>query len=287
MDQLILHAGTRGQLAQFAASPSHALLLTGADGIGKTALAEALVCQLLDIPAIANYPYYQLVSPTGTSISIESIRELQKFLQLTTTGTKLFRRAVVVEHAQALTTEAQNAFLKLLEEPPTDTVMVLTVHSPRALLPTIRSRVQTIAVHTPTQADVQPLLDASSKDIATRTQAYFLSGGLPGLLSALLSDDQEHPLLLSVGAAKDILQKNMFERLALADGLSKQKDTARAVLDALLRIAQTGLSGAASKQDAARLKQWHRIRKHTLAASQALSRSANAKLVLTDLFLNL
>lgn len=288
LDQLVLHDATKDHVLRFISSPSHALLLCGPDGIGKTAVAEAIIAAIMhiELPKLASYPHYTKVSPAGASISIEAIRELQKFLQLKTIGSNPYRRAILIEHAQGLTTEAQNAYLKLLEEPPADTLLILTVNSQRALLPTILSRLQCITISTPSEAALQQLLAASSKDQTARTQAYFLSGGLPGLLSALLGEE-EHPLTSSVASAKDILQKGAFERLSLVDSLSKQKETARAVLDALERIAQTGLKGAGAKHDAARIKQWHRIRKCTVEAREALERSANAKLTLSNLFLNL
>ena len=287
--QLILHEVTRQQIEQFMANPAHAALIAGPDGIGKASLAEHVAATLLGLETakLASYPHFLRVEPDGASISIEKIRDLQRFLQLKTIGTHPLRRALIIEHANALTTEAQNAYLKLLEEPPADTLMLLTVSSPRALLPTILSRVQTITVHPPAEDQLQPLLQASGKDETTLRQAYFLSGGLPGLLAALLGGDETHPLLASVSTAKEILQKQPFERLGLVETLSKQKGSAGAVLDALERIAQAGLDGASTKHDDARLKQWHNIRKQTLSARQALSRSGNTKLTLSNLFLHL
>lgn len=289
MNRLILHDATRSQLENFAAKPTHALLLTGPVGIGKKTIAERLIATLLGVGAdnLASHPYCRVVSPEGASISIEAVRQLQKFLQLKTVGDAPIRRAVVIEYAHTLTTEAQNAFLKILEEPPADTVIVLTANSPRALLPTILSRLQTITVNTPTEEQLQPMLASGNKDENARKQAYFLSGGMPGLLHALLDEKEEHPLLAYVAQAKDILQKQPFERLAITDALSKQKDSALGVVESLERIAQAGLSGAAAKQDPSRIKQWHKVRKATLEARNALDHSANAKLVLTNLFLAL
>lgn len=289
MDRLVLHAATRRQLERFAAQPAHALLLAGTAGIGKTAIAEAITAAVLALQTdkLAAHPYYTVVRPDGASTSIEAIRQLQKFLQLKTVGDKPLRRAVIIEHAHTLTTEAQNAFLKILEEPPADTLIVLTANSPRGLLPTILSRTQTIAINAPTEQQLQPMLQQSQKDEAGRKQAYFLSGGLPGLLHALLNDEDEHPLLTSVAQAKQVLQKPPFERLAMVDALSKQKETALGVVESLQRIAQAGLAGAGAKQNAAGIRQWHKIRKASLEAQNALRRSANTKLVLSNLFLAL
>jgi len=285
MDGLILHEATQAQLDNFVANPSHALLLTGPNGIGKMAVAEALAATML-ATQLASHPYHLTIRPDGTSISINEIRNLQKFLLLRTTGERPLRRSVIIEYAHMLTTEAQNAFLKILEEPPADTLIILTADSPRSLLPTILSRTQHIAVNVPTESQLQPLLQNSDKDTAAIKQAYFLSGGLPGLLSALLSEEA-HPLTASVNIAKEMLQKEPFERLAMVDGLSKQREVALGVAEALERIAQAGLAGAGTKQDTARIKQWHKVRKSSLEAQRALQASANAKLALDTLCLTL
>ena len=285
MEGLVLHATTRTQLERFAASPTHAVLLAGPAGIGKTAIAEDLAASILGVQ-LASHPYHLTIRPDGVSISIEAVRDLQKFLLLKTVGDKPLRRTVIVEYAHVMTTEAQNAFLKLLEEPPADTLIVLTANSPRGLLPTILSRAQTITVNPPAEEQLRPMLAASGKDQAAASQAYFLSGGLPGLLHALLNEE-EHPLLSSVAQAKELLQKQPFERLALVDALSKQRESALGVAEALERIAKAGLNGASAKQDTNRIKQWHKVRKASLEAQTALKRSASAKLVLDNLVLSL
>lgn len=289
MDNLILHDHTKEHVAQFLLNPAHALLLVGSNGVGKTYLATTIAEQILELKpgTAADYPYFKLVAPEKDSISIDVIRELQRFLQLKTLGKGDIRRVVVIEHAEGLTTEAQNAFLKLLEEPPADTVMLLTVDNLRAVLPTIRSRVQALPVYAPNEEQLREFFKDRAKDAAALNQAYFLSGGLPGLMAALLAGDDTHPLLAGVAEAKQILQKQAFERLAMVEGMSKQKEAAKYTLEALQHIAQTGLDQAAKKGDAARVKQWHKVLKLASGAQDALALNANPKLVLSDLMLNM
>ncbi len=289
MKQLLLHKRTHDQVGQFIARPSHALLLVGSSGIGKTYVARYIIEAVLQLGdgTLSKYPYFSTITGDKGSISIDVIRDLRRAMQLKTIGDRPFRRAVLIEHAETLTPEAQNAYLKLLEEPPADTVMILTTASRRTLLPTILSRVQVVTVYVPDEQDVKRFFATLGKDTLAIEQAYFLSGGMLGLMTALLSGSEEHPLLSGVTAAKEILQKKLFERLVMVEGMSKQKDEAKCTLEALQHIAQTGIQQAVKKDDAAKLKQWHRILKASTEATHALNNSANIKLVLSDLMLRI
>lgn len=289
MSKTIFHPSTKGHVAQFSAKPSHALLLVGSNGVGKTHVAEVMIANVLhsETDMLDRHPYYKVISPEKSSISIDAIRDLQRFLQLKTLGTNPIRRAIIIEHAESLTVEAQNAFLKILEEPPADTVILMTADNQRALLPTILSRVQIIPVQAPDEEITKNHFIEAGKEEAATNRAYFLSGGLPGLMTALLDDDQSHPLLLAVNTAKEILQKPMLERLALVDGLSKQKTEAWHTIKALQYIAQTGLHQAAGSGNEAKLTQWHRILKLTSAAIDDLEHNVNTKLVLSNLMLQI
>lgn len=289
MAGLILHDATKAQAEKYLERPSHALLLVGAHGIGKGTLAHSLAAGVLRLqaPQIAQHPYATVLSPEKDTISIDAIRQLQRFLQLKTLGTQPLRRAVIIEHAETLTTEAQNAYLKLLEEPPADTIMLLTADNQRALLPTIRSRLQVLNMHVPPEDALKRYFLDKGKDAAAVNQAFFLSGGLPGLMAALLEGDESHPLAAGVAVAKEMLQKQTFERLAMVEGLSKRKEEARYVMQALGHIAQTCLNQAAAKGDEAKLKQWHRILVVAAEAEQALGQNANTKLVLSSAMLKL
>jgi len=289
MEGLVLHAHTKTQVAQFIGSPSHALLLVGTNGIGKTCIAEAIAAGVLQLAPekLHQHPYFTIVRSEKDSISIDAVRQLQRFLQLKTLGSGSVRRVLIVEHAEQLTTEAQNAYLKLLEEPPADTLMILTVDNQRALLPTILSRLQQITVYAPGEAAVKAYFVANNKDTAAVNQAFFLSGGLPGLMQALLADDQTHPLLDGVTQAKAILQTQLFEQLVMAEGLSRQKDSAKYVIAALQHIAQTMVDQSAQRGDQEKLRQWHRVLKAAAEADTALSQNANAKLVLSTMMFHL
>ena len=288
LNELVMHPLTARQLEQYCTEPPHAVLLVGPAGAGKGTLAQLLAKQVLGSTTsdANNATIRHIEADEKGTISIELIRELRQFVRLKTTGSKEFRRAIVVEHADGMTTEAQNSFLKLLEEPPRDTIIIVTVNTLGSLLPTIRSRVQTITVQTPSQEAVTAFF-GTSHNAQSVTQSYFLSGGLPGLMHALLTSDNSHTLLQSVAEAKEILQQSTYERLLHIESLSKQKEHALTVCEAISRMALAGLQQASKKRDQKRLEQWHRIRKVVFDAQQQLAQSANLKLTLTNLLLQL
>ncbi len=110
----------------------HAYLVTGFSG-----KRQEQTSHLLDTHAIA--PFNRLIFTPAPSHKIDTVREIIHSLTIRT-GKKGQMRAVVIEDAHLMTPEAQNAFLKTLEEPPGDTIIILTAPREDLLLPTIVSR---------------------------------------------------------------------------------------------------------------------------------------------------
>jgi DNA polymerase III subunit delta' len=286
---LVLHGNTVSHLNNLVSDPPHAILIAASSGSGKMSLAQNVVAKILNVepPKVPTHQYVKiLAAPDRKTISIEDVRELQKFMQLKTIGKSRIRRAVIIEQAEHLTTEAQNALLKLLEEPPADTIIILTASHVRALLPTIRSRIQLINLVTPSKEQLAQHFKALNYSDENIAKAYFLSGGLPGLMHSLLSQDTEHPLVTSVIQAKQILQQTPLEKLAAVDRLSKQKDETWNTIDAIQRIAHAALNQAAERGSKNTTAQWHKVQKQSFAAKEALQKNANTKLVLTKLLLH-
>ncbi len=286
MTDLVLQNATKQKMTAYAQSPTHALLLTGPAGSGKYTLAATMIEQALQLTpgAHTTHPYVRIVQvePDKQSISIETIRELEHFLSRKVPTTALYNRAVLIEDAHKLTPEAQNALLKLLEEPPEGTVLILTATQPQAILPTLRSRSQLLAVGAPEHTALQAYFDHQGKSAAEINQALAVSGGLPGLMHALLNDTA-HPLLNATEQARVLLKATAYERLLLVDALSKDKALTADTLYILQQMAHVSLQTATGPA----AKRWQRILSAAYAASQALQQSSSVKLTLTDLMLSL
>ena len=280
MSKLALHPTTARQLEFFIKRPSHAVLITGATGIGKTCVAEQLAEQLLGLREgdLNDYSYIRRIRPDdGKAIGIEPIRKLEHFLSLKTPGVAHIKRIIIIEQSHMLGVEAQNALLKTLEGPPFDTVIILTAPTTTSLLPTIQSRVQSIAITRPSKEDLAKSMPANNFDAL-----YAVSGGLPGLLHAMINHETP-PLSEAVKLARSILGQTHYERLLQVDVLSKNKVLAGNVLHIMQQMAFISLQTAEEPAS----KRWQEIMATSYIAAEALDASGNVKLVLSNAFLKL
>lgn len=283
----VLHNHTARRLAELRTHPPHALTVIGPSGIGKMTIATALASQVLvsDDAKVLDLPAVKVLRATKErSISVDAVRELEHFMSLKMVGSSW--RVAIIEDAQYLTQEAQNALLKTLEEPPADTLIILTSSSEQLLLPTIGSRTQSFHIQRPAVADLETYFSARGYSKTAITQAILMSGGLPGLMHALLDGDSTHPLVSAAQTARQLLQLGTFERLAMVDGLSKQRDATLDVLGILQHMAHLALQQAAQKS-ASQATPWRKILQASYSATEALLQNTQSKLVLTDLMLSI
>lgn len=200
--------------------------------------------------------------PSAEGIYVATTRLL---VQLATVTPAMARRKVFVvgdadrmsppqENAEA---PAANAFLKLLEEPPADTFIILTSSAPGALLPTIRSRVVAVRV-APLAPDevrewlgepsVQGALDTSDlpKGVHERVQ---LAAGSPGRLLAARETSVASSAaqrLLEVALSGD---RAKALRLSMAQGMSGARGTFSDILDALTAALHQRARQAVERRD--------------------------------------
>lgn len=111
-------------------------------------------------------------------INIETIRKVNPFLHKT--ASEGGWRIVIIDNADTMTVQAQNAVLKILEEPPAKTLIVLVAHRVGALIPTIKSRSRLIACSAPSEEHFKTILRSHEEGEALSLEHI-------GLL-ALLSD---------------------------------------------------------------------------------------------------
>jgi replication-associated recombination protein RarA len=286
MDNLLLNPAVKSTVDQFVSNPSHALMLLGPSGAGKPYLAQQMLTKILGHKLSSNQ-YYLHIQPTNNVISIDEVRKLHAFTKLRTVGTQPIRRAILIEDAHCLGIDAQNVFLKLLEEPPADTIFILTVNDKTGLLPTIYSRTQHIVLKPVAKVDVDSYFFALGHTASDITRAYHIADGQIGLMNSLLDKGAGHPLTQAIDQAKQLLRSPHFERLAQVDALSKQKDNLPTLLWALERVCHAALVQATLAGNHHDTSRWIASEQLLLQAQANLSANPQAKLLLTNLVLNI
>ncbi|MFC4243391.1 DNA polymerase III subunit delta' [Gryllotalpicola reticulitermitis] len=148
---------------------THAWLLTGPPGSGRSNLAFAFASALLSSAGpdgdpvtdrqvqARTHPDLSVLATEKVIITIDEVRELVRSAQYSPSVGRY--RVMVIEDADRMTERTSNLLLKSLEEPPERTVWVLCAPSDADLLPTIRSRVRTVRLTVPSVADVAALLE--------------------------------------------------------------------------------------------------------------------------------
>ncbi len=279
--ELLLHDETLKVLEAYVQEPSQAILLVGNAGNGKTIIARNLAAELLGVTAekLEQYPYVKVIEPLDSKIVIEQVRGLSSFVQLAVPGSQPIARVLCIFDAESMTREAQNALLKLLEEPSPRMAIILTSSSPRKLLPTIRSRLQTLRILPPDEAKVLEHFASQGHDIESVKKALVIANGSLAKLKASLEGQDANEAILDL--VKRILGAETFVRLSFVDTELKDKTKAKAFVDVLV------ITASASLHTSKQIGRWHKVLQSAVTAQKALAQNGNQKLVLTELMLSL
>lgn len=157
-------------------------------------------------------------------ISVDEARAVPRFLSMTPAEGGW--RVVVIEDADGMNDQAQNALLKTLEEPPARAVLLLTTSAPDRLLPTIRSRVRRLDLFPLDATVMRPLLAGWLPEMpeGDRASLATLSGGCPGRALSLAEGDGLE-LARDVAAFLDSLPRPDARGLhGLADRIAARRD---------------------------------------------------------------
>jgi|MDTC01.2.fsa_nt_gb DNA polymerase-3 subunit delta' len=196
---------------------AHAYLITGPEGSGKEDLALRLIALANNSTAekleALRDPHVHLIRPESRSrrIKIDQIRSLERQLHLS--GTPGQTKIGVVQDADRLQTESENAFLKTLEEPPLSTLLLLLTAQPEQLLDTIRSRCIGVALYAQGGTQLQ-----MSENVTTFLQAIgsHLSGDQLSLSRALI-----------LARTFTVILKDEKEQIAKENELALQEEAER------------------------------------------------------------
>ena len=219
---------------------AHAYLFSGEPGIGKrmTALAFAAAlncaqpradgdacgtCPSCRKIASGNHPDVHVMAADGDEIKIDQVREVQATLFLRPFEGR--RKVLIVDGAEAMNEASSNAFLKTLEEPPGESLIILVTAMPQSLLATIRSRCQALAFQPLPRSVLAPVL--RERRGLGEEDAWFLAALSRGSIGRALEMDLEEER-----SARERFRTLMDgvagltpdEVLSLAEGVAKDRE---------------------------------------------------------------
>ncbi len=270
------HQVSQVAIDQLAHNLPQSVLISGPDGIGLSSAAEYITSKLKVQPLVILPERDEKVDLEKGTITVDRIRSLYDY----TRGKTDTMRVVIIDYAERMRQTAQNAFLKLLEEPTPQTHYILLTHAPQLLLPTIRSRVEAHELRTITKAQSEALLDELDiKDQRQRAQLMFIAGGLPAELSRLAQDEAYFASRSEiVRDAREFLQATPYKRLLVAEKYRDDRPGTLTLLDDTAKLLSQNLSPKDASSLVVKID-------NLLNAYQRIEQNGNVRLILADIVL--
>ena len=211
---------------------SHAYMFEGPSGVGKNTMARELAATLLEMENLFNSPDYIEITPDGNSIKIAQIRKLQSDILV-----KPYKsyKIYVIDEAQKMTVEAQNALLKTLEEPPKYAIIILITNNKESLLDTIKSRCEIIKFTPIPLVEVADYLTQTGVDKNRASLLANFSRGSMQKAIELSESEDFHIMREEVQKyVETFLTGSMLDIMDIQSSIEKYKDNITNVLDLLV-----------------------------------------------------
>ncbi len=227
---------------------SHAYLFSGPDQIGKYSISKKFAqilqckhnfckvchdCKLIEKEAHLDTIFYR---NNNNIISIEEVRNLQNIISRSHNSRY---RIIIMEDIERMPIPSQNAFLKILEEPPLTTIFILTTKNISSILPTITSRVRQYYFY-PSKQD---LIRTYLQNAPNIENIIALSNGKIGLAKKLRDDFECYEKKIKIySIIHDFFKDNsIVKRFKYIESIHKDPDTINEFLEIFLSILRANL----------------------------------------------
>ena len=233
----------------------HALLLEGEVGSGRRTLAgiiaRAAVCEggterpcgACDVCRKSAHPDIAVYGEEGGSLSVDTVRDLRA--QAYVLPNEATYRVIILQNAHTMTPQAQNALLKILEEPPARVIFILTCENRSQMLPTIRSRCVCLAMQPVAYEEAASVLRARlpQAEEGALERAHSLFGGRIGQVIAGMRDGTLQQVLELTPAFVDALvATDELPLVRLTARLEKDRTLTEGVLAGLQLVLRDALA---------------------------------------------
>lgn len=270
--KLVLTEFSKKNLASLNAQAKGAYIFSGPESIGKCSAALQFAKKIVSRPEDI-----VLVATDKSSIGIDAVHELRRELNLKTANAA--PRVVVINNAHLLTTEAQNALLKTLEEPPIGTIIILVTHVLDQLALTVRSRCQLIRFTNPSVLQVQSYMKQTFNMTDKNVNLMLLLAANKIGTAAMLMENPEKlsTLKLRYAAVRRFAGKNLFAKLVDAQELAEYPHESLVIL---LRSLRAATHKAVTDENFKKAGELNSLAKQLIKLLEYLDANGNKKLAM-------
>ena len=192
---------------------SHAHLIAGEDGIGKSKLANILAKLILNGDLEREYVDIINYKSSKASFGVDEVRDI-----IEEVSKKPFegdRKVIIIHEGNKLTIQAQNALLKTIEEPPIGVHIIILCESLELILDTIKSRCEIYKLKPLTKSELYEYIKIKkfNYDENEIKSAIAFSEGVPGRIDRYFNDDKLRELRNNIVILIKNLNKNDLEAI--------------------------------------------------------------------------
>ncbi|AWK50400.1 DNA polymerase III subunit delta' [Clostridium beijerinckii] len=214
---------------------SHANLIVGNDGIGKSIIAKYMSNNIIKVKdnseSVDIVKYY----PSSSSFGVDDVRNvINEVSKKPYEGDK---KVLILYKCDKLTTQAQNALLKTIEEPPKGVYLILLSDSLETILDTIKSRCQIYKLTPLTKEEILIYIKEKHNDLTSENEkaALAYSAGIPGKVDRFIGDQNLKKLRdICIELFEDILKREQGLVLKYGELLKNLKEDKIELLNILL-----------------------------------------------------
>ena len=278
---------------------THAVLLAGPKGVGKKAFARLMAAAFLcekETPCFSCNSCKKVLEgkhPDVTEIteftkprsfSVDEVRRIRREAYISPNESE--KRIFILANAESMGVEAQNALLKIIEEPPQHAVFILTVCDTTALLSTVLSRVVTIPISPVDDMSVKQFVTDKTSDKELLETACALSQGSIGRACEIIeNEDLTKAAQTAIEIIKSAVRADRYETLKLLSTAAQSSELFD-ILDfmaIILENAMTKKTDFISKQLTCSQKRILKMLESVINAKRSMTFNVNKSLLMTHL----
>lgn len=216
---------------------SHACLIVGENGIGKSKIAREAAINILGRTEFKEYVDIEAykIAENKKSISVDQIRQI--IGEVNKKPYEGDKKVIILHDADKMTVQAQNAFLKTIEEPPSGVFLILLSEKSENILDTIKSRCQIYKLKKLSKEDIDKFIKKEKLEISSEEieAVKVFSDGIPGRAEAFATNELYKEMRNNVIAIlEESNENNLISFLKNKDFLVKNKDIWQDILTCML-----------------------------------------------------